>query len=328
MVTNLVVGFVSTRKQSMKTYRELSMSPNLLAFNMFASEMRLVLRDSSLLSRAEMQMGIEKVIGNRWKAMTPDEKEKHIDKARVEQARLIAEGGMPQAPASSGRGKKQKSESAGDAQAPPKRRRGRPPKAGTAPAAARSKLSQLQPLPYNGNVNNGNNFAYNNHSGGASMHYGGAFMDMHDDDDEDEDAHARDPYSLYNINDHANFHSMSDLFMPFNSSVSTPGSNNFEKTFNDASLVQPAPAAKDVSSFLQYDVVSALGGGSAAPRQSAGSYDLTGMSVEGVIDGTFDTGYYMTVRINGQVLRGMMYREEACMRAVSSHVNTLNKAAL
>ena len=40
------------------------MSPNLLAFNMFASEMRLVLRDSTLLSRAEMQMGIEKVIGN------------------------------------------------------------------------------------------------------------------------------------------------------------------------------------------------------------------------------------------------------------------------
>jgi len=313
----------------MKTYRELSMSPNLLAFNMFASEMRLVLRDSSLLSRAEMQMGIEKVIGNRWKAMTPDEKEKHIDKARVEQARLIAEGGMPQAPASSVRGKKQKSESAGDAQAPPKRRRGRPPKAGTAPVAARSKLSQLQPLPYNGNANN-NNFAYNNHSGGASMHYGGAFMDMHDDDDddEDEDARARDPYALYNINDHANFHSMSDLFMPFNSGVSAPGSNNFEKTFNDASLVQPSPAAKDVSSFLQYDVVSALGGGSAAPRQSTGSYDLTGMSVEGVIDGTFDTGYYMTVRVNGQVLRGMMYREEACMRAVSSHVNTLNKAAL
>ena len=72
------------------------MSPNLLAFNMFASEMRLVLRDSTLLSRAEMQMGIEKVIGNRWKAMTAEEKEKHIDKARVEQARLIAEGGIPQ----------------------------------------------------------------------------------------------------------------------------------------------------------------------------------------------------------------------------------------
>ena len=35
-------------------------------------------------------MGIEKVIGNRWKAMTAEEKEKHIDKARVEQARLIA----------------------------------------------------------------------------------------------------------------------------------------------------------------------------------------------------------------------------------------------
>ena len=49
-----------------------------------------MLRDSTLLSRAEMQMGIEKVIGNRWKAMTAEEKEKHIDKARVEQARLIA----------------------------------------------------------------------------------------------------------------------------------------------------------------------------------------------------------------------------------------------
>ena len=297
------------------------MSPNLLAFNMFASEMRLVLRDSSLLSRAEMQMGIEKVIGNRWKAMTPDEKEKHIDKARVEQARLIAEGGMPQAPASSGRGKKQKSESAADAQAPPKRRRGRPPKTGTAPAP-RPKSSQAKAMAYS-------NLAHFNHV--APMNYGGAFMDMHD-EDEDEDAHARDPYSLYNINDHANFNSMHDLFMPFNSGVNTPGTNNFEKTFNEASMVQPS--SKDVSSFLQYDVVNALGSSgaaapmAAAPRHSAGAYDLTGMSVEGVIDGTFDTGYYMTVRVNGQVLRGMMYREEACMRAVSSHVNTLNKAAL
>ena len=70
-------------------------------------------------------MGIEKVIGNRWKAMTAEEKEKHIDKARVEQARLIAEGGIPQQ-SGSGRSKKQKANAASDPV--PKRRRGRPPK--------------------------------------------------------------------------------------------------------------------------------------------------------------------------------------------------------
>jgi hypothetical protein len=55
--------------------------------------------------------------------------------------------------------------------------------------------------------------------------------------------------------------------------------------------------------------------------QPPGNADLTGMKVEGFIDGTFDTGYFMTVRVNGQTLRGMLYREDACMRAVGNHAS-------
>ena len=49
------------------------------------------------------------------------------------------------------------------------------------------------------------------------------------------------------------------------------------------------------------------------PTQPPSGADLTGMRVEGFIDGAFDTGYFMTVRVNGQTLRGMLYREDACM---------------
>ena len=47
------------------------------------------------------------------------------------------------------------------------------------------------------------------------------------------------------------------------------------------------------------------------PTQPPSGADLTGMRVEGFIDGAFDTGYFMTVRVNGQTLRGMLYREDA-----------------
>lgn len=271
------------REQSLKTYRELSMSPNLLAFNMFASEMRLVLRDSTLLSRAEMQMGIEKVIGNRWKAMTPDEKEKHIDKARVEQARLIAEGGVPSTTGAA-RSKKQKAESAASDASAPKRRRGRPPKTTAMPSEAASLAAK---------------------SAMQSQSHLQPWM-------EEDHTHDRD-FSL-GFNDH-NLHSMSDLFLPFNNnSLPVVVNNHFDNKVHH----------HDVHSFLQHDVVNVMDQHGLKATQPPGNADLTGMKVEGFIDGTFDTGYFMTVRVNGQTLRGMLYREDACMRAVGNHASAQN----
>jgi len=272
------------------------MSPNLLAFNMFASEMRLVLRDSTLLSRAEMQMGIEKVIGNRWKAMTREEKEKHIDKARVEQARLIAEGGMPQAPSSGGRAKKQKATGSGSDPAP-KRRRGRPPKTSSGDHTSLRKPSNAKdsaPMMHNGFHN--------------------AFMD-HVDHTDEHSHHERDPYAWGN--DH---HNLSDLFMPFNpSSMPVVVNSHFDAPKSHMHHHHHA-SAHDPMHFLQHDVVNVMDQDGLKPTNPPGSADLTGMKVEGLIDGTFDTGYFMTVRVNGQTLRGMLYREDACMRQIGQHV--------
>jgi hypothetical protein len=44
-----------------------------------------------------------------------------------------------------------------------------------------------------------------------------------------------------------------------------------------------------------------------------------GRRVEGVVDGAFDVGYFLTVRVNGCLLRGVVWREDTCMRAVGQH---------
>jgi hypothetical protein len=256
---------------------------------MFASEMRLVLRDTNLLSRMEMQMGIEKVIGNRWKAMTPEEKERHIDKARVEQARLIAEGGMPQTPAVSSRSKKQKADSGSDG-ATQKRRRGRPPKSSPPQQAIRKVSSAL--------ANNAKHV--HNHFSQSLMNH--SWM-------EDDHSHDAPPYHL-GYNDPHNLSSMSDLFLPFNANMPVVvNSNHYD------SKVQEDP----MHSFLQHDVVNVMDQDGLKSTQPPGGADLTGMKVEGFIDGTFDTGYFMTVRVNGQTLRGMLFREDACMRQIGAH---------
>jgi len=280
------------RWQGVKTYRELSMSPNLLAFNMFASEMRLVLRDSTLLSRAEMQMGIEKVIGNRWKAMTPEEKEKHIDKARVEQARLIAEGGMPSAPPNAVRAKKQKALGSTNEPAP-KRRRGRPPKTGAHMPFARPKTSAPNIL--------------------SAPHGFGDFLGDEEHSQEDE----QDPYSLgYD-------HNLSDLFMPFNPSHMPIVNNHYDNLSHSNKSHQDV--AYDASAFLQQ--ISVIDNDhhhnhSNSNSKSSHKSDLTGTTVEGHIDGSFDGGHFVTVRVNGQTLRGMLYQEEACLRAIGAHARS------
>ena len=283
------------RLQGVKTYRELSMSPNLLAFNMFASEMRLVLRDPTLLSRAEMQMGIEKVIGNRWKAMTPEEKEKHIDKARVEQARLIAEGGMPSAPSNTMRAKKQKAPGSANEPAP-KRRRGRPPKTGVPMPFARPKTTAPSTI--------------------SAAH---GFSDFLGDEEHSQDE--RDPYSL-NYNDH----NLSDLFMPFNPSHMPIVTNQYDHHHHHLAHSNKShhDVTYDPSAFLQHISVidSDTHDSEDSHLKSSHHSDLTGTKVEGCIDGSFDNGYFMTVRVNGQTLRGMLYREEACLRAIGAHAQS------
>ena len=68
--------------------------PNLLvcAYNMYAAKMRAALKEAG-----EHGTGIEKIVGTLWKAMGPDEKSVHINRAKLQQEKLlIAEGGVPQ----------------------------------------------------------------------------------------------------------------------------------------------------------------------------------------------------------------------------------------
>ena len=37
------------------------------------------------------------------------------------------------------------------------------------------------------------------------------------------------------------------------------------------------------------------------------------------MDGAFDAGYFLTVRANGCLLRGIIWREEECLRAVGAN---------
>ena len=50
-----------------------------------------------------------------------------------------------------------------------------------------------------------------------------------------------------------------------------------------------------------------------------GGEDLRGHVVDGVVDGAFDAGYFLTVRANGCLLRGIIWREEECLRAVGAN---------
>lgn len=116
----------------MRGHRELGMSPSLYAYNLYAEEMRGTLKDSNLLTHAETGLQLEKVIGQRWKDLPKLEKDALIEKAQMEQHRLISKGGVP--PVIAARPKKYKAGALGPDGLPlPKRKRGRPPK-----SAARS----------------------------------------------------------------------------------------------------------------------------------------------------------------------------------------------
>ena len=63
-------------------------------------------------------------------------------------------------------------------------------------------------------------------------------------------------------------------------------------------------------------VLASDGPASSAPP---GGDELMGKRVEGVVDGAFDVGYFLTVRVNGCLLRGIIWQEDTCMRAVGQH---------
>lgn len=220
---------------ALKGHRELAMSPNLLAFNMYAAEMRVALKEPTALEASEQGMGIEKVIGTRWKAMGPEEKSAHIEKAKLEQDKLRAEGGVPQFPMPSRpkRNKHSEQELGPDGLPVPRKKRGRPPK-----------LDRT---------------VGQNPGAGAAVY------------------------------------------------VAPPG-----HAVGNLEGMDPS-AAMHVRSQL---AVTADGPASAVPP---GGDDLLGKRVEGVVDGCFDTGYFLTVRVNGSVLRGVIFREDTCMRAVGLH---------
>lgn len=69
-------------------------SPILLAFNLFAAELRDELRKTGLMTGAE----VEKVIGEKWKSMPKEEKDPLVENARLQQAKIIAQypAGIPE----------------------------------------------------------------------------------------------------------------------------------------------------------------------------------------------------------------------------------------
>ena len=115
---------------NLKSHRELAMSPTLLAFNQFASALRVELRDRNAPMRfyiGEEGLSVEKIIGLRWKNLSQHERDVRIANAVEEQNQLKAEGGVP-AMSSGLKARKKAARFGPDGELVAKRRRGRPPK--------------------------------------------------------------------------------------------------------------------------------------------------------------------------------------------------------
>ena len=250
-----------------EAHSELAMSPALLAFNRYQEQQREELKNPSALAaareelkgrdkgespgvedEANVELRLEKLIGKRWKNLDRETRDKLVAEARGEQAKLMAEGGVP-APSNSGRGSKSKRAASKRGTGPdgapvPKRKPGRPRKVPDA---------QLAP-------------------GGAQPAPGGA-------------ARPRTTAATGGR-------------VPVFVSAHQP---------HQPQPVGPAPAVR---------VTSLEGPLRPVPP---GGEDLRGHVVEGVVDGAFDAGYFLTVRANGCLLRGIIWREEECLRAVGAN---------
>lgn len=250
-----------------EAHSELAMSPALLAFNRYQEQQREELKNPSALAaareelkgrdkgespgvedEANVELRLEKLIGKRWKNLDRETRDKLVAEARGEQAKLMAEGGVP-APSNSGRGSKSKRAASKRAPGPDgapvaKRKPGRP-----------RKVPDAQPAP-----------------GGAQPAPGGA-------------ARPRTTAATGGR-------------VPVFVSAHQP---------HQPQPVGPAPAVR---------VTSLEGPLRPVPP---GGEDLRGHVVEGVVDGAFDAGYFLTVRANGCLLRGIIWREEECLRAVGAN---------
>ena len=156
-----------------EAHSELAMSPALLAFNRYQEQQREELKNPSALAaareelkgrdkgespgvedEANVELRLEKLIGKRWKNGSGGEGQRRVAEARGEQAKLMAEGGVP-APSNSGRGSKSKRAASKRGTGPdgapvPKRKPGRPrkvPDAQPAPGGAQLAPVDAQPAP-------------------------------------------------------------------------------------------------------------------------------------------------------------------------------------
>lgn len=256
-----------------EAHSELAMSPALLAFNRYQEQQREELKNPSALAaardelkgrdkgespgvddEANVELRLEKLIGKRWKNLDRETRDKLVAEARGEQAKLIAEGGVP-APSNSGRGSKSKRAASKRAAPGPdgapvaKRKPGRPRKVPSAQLDAPLD-AQLAPS-------------------GAPP------------------ARPR-----------------------------TTGATGGARVPVFVSAHQPHVTPQPVGPWPPVRVTSLEGPLRPVPP---GGEDLRGHVVEGVVDGAFDAGYFLTVRANGCLLRGIIWREEECLRAVGAN---------
>lgn len=256
-----------------EAHSELAMSPALLAFNRYQEQQREELKNPSALAaardelkgrdkgespgvddEANVELRLEKLIGKRWKNLDRETRDKLVAEARGEQAKLIAEGGVP-APSNSGRGSKSKRAASKRAAPGPdgapvaKRKPGRPRKV---PSAQLDAPLDAQLAPSGAPPARPRTTAA---TGGARVP---VFVSAH----------------------------------------------------------QPHVTPQPVGPWPPVRVTSLEGPLRPVPP---GGEDLRGHVVEGVVDGAFDAGYFLTVRANGCLLRGIIWREEECLRAVGAN---------
>ena len=265
-----------------EAHSELAMSPALLAFNRYQEQQREELKNPSALAaardelkgrekggspgvedEANVELRLEKLIGKRWKNLDRETRDKLVAEARGEQAKLIAEGGVP-APSNSGRGSKSKRAAA-------ERKRAAP--GPDASPVAKRKPGRPRKVP-------------------DSAQLAGR------DGDDGNAAVGIDARQTLTLNPGTRTTAATGGRVPVFVSAHQP---------QQPQLVGPWPPVR---------VTSLEGPLRPVPP---GGEDLRGHVVEGVVDGAFDAGYFLTVRANGCLLRGIIWREEECLRAVGAN---------
>uniref|UniRef100_A0A6U3FBY9 Uncharacterized protein n=1 Tax=Mantoniella antarctica TaxID=81844 RepID=A0A6U3FBY9_9CHLO len=79
--------------------------------------------------------------------------------------------------------------------------------------------------------------------------------------------------------------------------------------------------------MLPYNPVPVMGMDGPATTAPPGGEELMGQRVQGVVDGVFDVGYFLTVSVNNCLMRGIIWQEDTCMRVVGQHAMQQQQAA-